>query len=602
MLKEYGLQNKKKKKRQIVEERQVQELRQLQAGTGSAVKLSDATLDWMYQGPQAAEKEYAEEYLMGKTYKGNGSAPPEPPTIPDAQYKTEPEAGANANAKWISKVTSKNDTFTRMHEDPMLMIKQKEKAAKEAVLNNPAKMARLLDRSSTSTVMQGQGQGQPDEEKSGSHKKHKSSKSHKSHKHKSSKHKKHHSRKRSRSRSGSISSQSESEHDSHVSKPNPNTNPYPNSGSHNEKIDNMDTKISVPASSDRSDGQTGQKGMTSSNSNHTNTTNHSRGRGRTEMDLKPDSDGNNKNQEFYDEVNRDNRASRDMVRDSRDMVRNSRDMVRDSRDMVRDNRDVGRNNSDSRDGRVHGTNSDRYRNGDRVRDRYGDRDRDRDRYRGRDRSRDRDRDSRGDRDRDSYRSSRGDGDRDSRGDRRGDRDRDRDSGGGSRGDRDGDSSSVDRKRDGYGLVSKGAYVRGHDDNKKSLEALIDLKESREKQEEQSVRQGRIDRSEGKKGLQKLSAEEKQKRLAEMQSDATVNDNMRTNRMVSSHYGDRDRIIEETEKPTGSGTGSGSGSFLQEMRQEVYTSSTGSKDTDMAARLQQKKHYIQKGADLEDSAY
>lgn len=35
--------------------------------------------------------------------------------------------GNSAGATWLNKTSSKNDMFTRLHEDPMLLIKQNEK-------------------------------------------------------------------------------------------------------------------------------------------------------------------------------------------------------------------------------------------------------------------------------------------------------------------------------------------------------------------------------------------------------------------------------------------------------------------------------------------
>lgn len=37
------------------------------------------------------------------------------------------DAGNSAGATWLNKTSSKNDMFTRLHEDPMLLIKQNEK-------------------------------------------------------------------------------------------------------------------------------------------------------------------------------------------------------------------------------------------------------------------------------------------------------------------------------------------------------------------------------------------------------------------------------------------------------------------------------------------
>ena len=62
--------------KQIREERQINELRALQASSGNAVKIVDNSLDWMYEGPSgfAAKKESSEEYLLGKIFKGKNTA------------------------------------------------------------------------------------------------------------------------------------------------------------------------------------------------------------------------------------------------------------------------------------------------------------------------------------------------------------------------------------------------------------------------------------------------------------------------------------------------------------------------------------------------
>jgi hypothetical protein len=55
----------------LQEERQLQELRQLQAAHGQKVQHTDNSLDWMYEGPNAdkIKEQEAEEYLLGKIYK-----------------------------------------------------------------------------------------------------------------------------------------------------------------------------------------------------------------------------------------------------------------------------------------------------------------------------------------------------------------------------------------------------------------------------------------------------------------------------------------------------------------------------------------------------
>lgn len=118
--------------KQITEERQIQELRQLQAASGQAVKTVDTTLDWMYEGPSAQKEQSTEEYLLGKIYK--------PQETGASEVK---QLGRDPGSLWLNKISSKNDTFTRMHEDPLLVMKRNEKLARENILNNPVKMARI---------------------------------------------------------------------------------------------------------------------------------------------------------------------------------------------------------------------------------------------------------------------------------------------------------------------------------------------------------------------------------------------------------------------------------------------------------------------------
>jgi hypothetical protein len=51
----------------------------------------------------------------------------------------------SSKPSWESKVLSKNDTFTRVHEDPLLLIKQQEKKTRESILSNPIKLAKLRE-------------------------------------------------------------------------------------------------------------------------------------------------------------------------------------------------------------------------------------------------------------------------------------------------------------------------------------------------------------------------------------------------------------------------------------------------------------------------
>eukprot|EP01041_Mallomonas_annulata_P008703 gene8703-17984_t len=119
-------------KKQITEERQILELRLLQVSSGQVVKSVDTTLDWMYEGPSGQAEQSTEEYLLGKIYKPKDNEKTD-------LHKIEKDPGS----LWLNKISSKNDTFTRLHEDPLLLIKQNEVNARKDVLNNPVKMARI---------------------------------------------------------------------------------------------------------------------------------------------------------------------------------------------------------------------------------------------------------------------------------------------------------------------------------------------------------------------------------------------------------------------------------------------------------------------------
>lgn len=79
------------------------------------MKTVDTTLDWMYEGPAAQATQTSEEYLLGKIYKSKEN--------PTNELK---EIASKPGSLWMNKVSSKNDIFTRLHEDPMLLIKKNE--------------------------------------------------------------------------------------------------------------------------------------------------------------------------------------------------------------------------------------------------------------------------------------------------------------------------------------------------------------------------------------------------------------------------------------------------------------------------------------------
>ncbi|KAF1781748.1 Pre-mRNA splicing factor [Phytophthora cactorum] len=124
-------------RKNIEEERQLQELRQLQAARGDKSAAVER-LDWMYEGPSAAREKTAEEYLLGKEYKGED----EKAAKVDVDLSTTTKYGSLALTK---SALPANDAFQRLNEDPMMLIRKRQQAAREQVLKNPVKMKRIKD-------------------------------------------------------------------------------------------------------------------------------------------------------------------------------------------------------------------------------------------------------------------------------------------------------------------------------------------------------------------------------------------------------------------------------------------------------------------------
>lgn len=126
-------------RKQIEEEREMVELRKLQEGAGIG-KGGGEKVDWMYEGPMAetgtggagGTAAADEEYLLGKEYK------PADKGLQEVSAPQQPGALLNAMQK-----PNVNDAFSRMHEDPLLLIRQKQMQARESVVKNPLKMNKV---------------------------------------------------------------------------------------------------------------------------------------------------------------------------------------------------------------------------------------------------------------------------------------------------------------------------------------------------------------------------------------------------------------------------------------------------------------------------
>ncbi|CEG38303.1 Uncharacterized conserved protein [Plasmopara halstedii] len=121
----------------IEEERQLQELRKMQAAHGDKSATVER-VDWMYEGPSAAREKTAEEYLLGKEYKGDG------------EKTAKDNVDLSSTSKYGSLALNKStlpahDAFQRLNEDPMMLIRKRQQAARDEVLKNPVKMKKIKD-------------------------------------------------------------------------------------------------------------------------------------------------------------------------------------------------------------------------------------------------------------------------------------------------------------------------------------------------------------------------------------------------------------------------------------------------------------------------
>lgn len=127
--------------KQIREEREINVLWQMQVDAGLKKKGTEK-LDWMYEGPAsvsdgAAASAESDEYLLGKAY--------EPKVTGELKEKLSANADQPPPAQFAYKPPSANEMFTRMHEDPMMKIRQHELKAREIVAKNPLKMKRVKE-------------------------------------------------------------------------------------------------------------------------------------------------------------------------------------------------------------------------------------------------------------------------------------------------------------------------------------------------------------------------------------------------------------------------------------------------------------------------
>lgn len=120
-----------------VEERQIQELQEMQEAAGGKKRLN--RVDWMYSGPssgQAGTTEEMEGYLLGKR-RIDG-------LIKGTEHKKLEKAATEDSFMALQNANTLKDTASKIREDPMLAIKKQEQAAYEAMMNDPVRRRLLL--------------------------------------------------------------------------------------------------------------------------------------------------------------------------------------------------------------------------------------------------------------------------------------------------------------------------------------------------------------------------------------------------------------------------------------------------------------------------
>jgi hypothetical protein len=115
--------------KKLKEERQIEELKKLQVEAGLIPSSHLDRLDWIYQGPESNSNiTTAEEVLLGKPLKDERGQYKRP-IIPVFQ-----ESYSNPQ----------NEIFTKIHEDPLFVLKKEEMKARKEIEENPYRMKMLL--------------------------------------------------------------------------------------------------------------------------------------------------------------------------------------------------------------------------------------------------------------------------------------------------------------------------------------------------------------------------------------------------------------------------------------------------------------------------
>ncbi|MCQ2818900.1 MAG: pre-mRNA-splicing factor CWC25 family protein [archaeon] len=115
--------------KKVKEEKAIEDLKKLQAENGLIPKSHLNRLDFMYQGPDSKNKLIsAEEFLLGKSIEDEDNA--------NKRHFTPVFQESYSNPQ--------NEIFTKIHEDPLYLIKKEEMRQRKEIEENPYKVKMLL--------------------------------------------------------------------------------------------------------------------------------------------------------------------------------------------------------------------------------------------------------------------------------------------------------------------------------------------------------------------------------------------------------------------------------------------------------------------------
>ena len=117
------------KAKKVKEEKAIEELKKIQVANGLIPASHLNRLDFMYQGPESSSSIITpEEFLLGKSLNDDNNANKKHFTPIFRQSYSNPQ----------------NEIFTKIHEDPMYLIKKEEMKQRKEIEENPYKVKMLL--------------------------------------------------------------------------------------------------------------------------------------------------------------------------------------------------------------------------------------------------------------------------------------------------------------------------------------------------------------------------------------------------------------------------------------------------------------------------